>query len=578
MSQTEQPILIERLTLAGALRNGPLSIPNHQREYSWQAARVRKLFDDLNNAMIRRQSSYFLGTVVVTPGKPPKVIDGQQRLATTAIFLAAVRDAFLEMGKDDEAQSVEQDFLYIYDRSRSAHVPRLTMNTDDREYMSERVLKRPKDRTATNPRLHSHRRIDEAARIASGRVSTIVSTADTASRKVEALNAWINFIDESALLVMLEPPNAARAYQMFKTLNDRAQRTTQGDMIKNHLFEKADTKSDEAQSKWSTMRSLIEGVERARGDDPLLRYLHHISIVFNGPLTADEIFERMEENITSQSEAMTFLEALAIYANDYTAILTPSHPKWGDGYDRLVRTYVSNISLEIRLTFIRPVMLAVAAKFSQKETKKAFRVFVSWAMRFLIAGGHTSSRVESAFGIAARDVTHQKITTTEGLIAAASHVIPNDIKFRSAFITKKIANSKLARFILHELESEARGGSPDSLVQPVTDTNLVSLEHVLPKTLGAISGWEHFTAEERKSYRQRIGNLALMDSKDNGAIGDKPFSIKRPVIEKSKNLLLTADILQRTAASGQWTVADIEARQAMMADWAIKRWPIVYSK
>ena len=42
--------------------------------------------------MGKQQASYFLGTLMFTPGRPQSVIDGQQRLATTMIFLAAVRD------------------------------------------------------------------------------------------------------------------------------------------------------------------------------------------------------------------------------------------------------------------------------------------------------------------------------------------------------------------------------------------------------------------------------------------------------------------------------------------------------
>ena len=121
-SESEQPIDVVKTTLGGALRNGPLRVPKFQREYSWVPTRVRKLFDDIHNAMVKRQGSYFLGTVVLTPGSPPCVVDGQQRLATTTIFLAAVRDAFLDMKKEKDAKSVEEDFLLKYDRAEKEQV------------------------------------------------------------------------------------------------------------------------------------------------------------------------------------------------------------------------------------------------------------------------------------------------------------------------------------------------------------------------------------------------------------------------------------------------------------------------
>ncbi len=65
MAQLEAPIDVEKSTLGKALLNGPLIVPNYQREYAWHPDRVQKLFDDLGNAMLKSQSSYFLGTIVL---------------------------------------------------------------------------------------------------------------------------------------------------------------------------------------------------------------------------------------------------------------------------------------------------------------------------------------------------------------------------------------------------------------------------------------------------------------------------------------------------------------------------------
>ena len=68
--------------------------------------------------------------------------------------------------------------------------------------------------------------------------------------------------------------------------------------------------------------------------------------------------------------------------------------------------------------------------------------------------------------------------------------------------------------------------------------------------------------------------MVLLDSKDNGAIGDKPFSDKRPVIAKSKNILLTQDVIQRTDDGSNWTKEHIVNRQKALADLAVKKWPL----
>ena len=575
MSEAAQAFDIEKNTLGGMLRDGPLVIPPYQREYAWKKERVVKLFADIKNAMARNQEYYFLGTIMLTPGQKPAVVDGQQRLATTMIFLSAIRDALLVLSQEKEADSVQADFLEVYDRKQKEHIPRLTLNMDDRDYMKARVLDRPDDRDdKLAPQFHSHRLIDQAANIAAKWVKTIMEGGDTTVRKVEELNAWIEFIDKRAVIIVLLPPNRARAYQMFKTMNDRAQRATQADMIKSHLFEQAEEgQNTEAQSKWTTMRNTIEALAAAQTDDPLLTYLHHVSIALYGPITSDEIFDMMESKVSGRGNAMKFLIALATHATDYAAILTPSHAKWGP-YDKRVRACVQQIAQEIKMPFIRPLMLAVAARFSQKETLVAFKDFVSWSLRFLVSGGSRSGTVEHAFGNAARLIMAKQIKTAKDLRAKVMTAIPNDTRFQTAFSHKSISSGRIARFILRELESQCRmqGSSQDALLAPVDDTAILSLEHILPLNQDA-EGWDHFSVDEKKTYCNRLGNLALLNNKDNNAVGDKPFAAKITAIKQSQNIYLTANVLAITKKDQKWTIDTIKVRQKGMAGLALKRWP-----
>lgn len=576
MSGIEPLIDVERSTLGKALRSGPLNVPDFQREYSWKPERVKKLFDDLSNAMVKRQPSYFLGSIVLTPGHPPNIIDGQQRLATTVIFLSAVRDAFLELGKDDDAIAIENDFLSKYDRPAGQHVPLLGLNIDDREFMQARIIDRHDSQRKIVKRLRSHELIDDAAIIAKKRVAIITEASDSVQGKVEALNAWVNFIDSNALVVKLTPPNSTGAFQIFKTQNDRGQKTSQADLIKSHLLEQSQARRAEAQAKWSSMRATIEELRLGGNDDPLLTYLHHVSIVVHGPIKADDIFEHLEDGVTGGTNAFRFLENLATYANDYAAMLTPSHSKWG-AYDRRMRRYVYKISHEIRMSFIRPLMLAVTSHFSATETAKAYRNFLSWVVRFLVAGGSRSGVVEKAFGEAANKIYRKRITTADELCDEVQRVIPNDVKFASAFARKSLASGRQARFILRELESQRRFGTSDDSTEATDDTDILTLEHILPKNLSCPK-WQHFTPDQRKQYRKRIGNLVLINSKDNGAINDAEFPDKRPVIAKSSNLKLTADVISRTEGGQDWTIKHIEARQEMLALLARDRWPVHFKK
>src|SRR5436190_22005991 len=75
-------------------------VPYFQRVYSWRAPQWNTLFDDILELYeLGPGHTHFLGSMVLLAegagqaGTPTLVIDGQQRLATLSLFLAAIRDA-----------------------------------------------------------------------------------------------------------------------------------------------------------------------------------------------------------------------------------------------------------------------------------------------------------------------------------------------------------------------------------------------------------------------------------------------------------------------------------------------------
>lgn len=74
-------------------------IPPYQREYSWYKAHWEDLFEDL----IEADGAHFLGTIITLDqttdtleGSILHVIDGQQRLTTLTLLLAAVYSVLKE--------------------------------------------------------------------------------------------------------------------------------------------------------------------------------------------------------------------------------------------------------------------------------------------------------------------------------------------------------------------------------------------------------------------------------------------------------------------------------------------------
>ena len=113
MSETPGVIDFVHLGIGRALANYRLRVPPNQRDYAWEDDRVKELFQDFARAI--KLKTYFLGSVVLTRGEDGvlEVADGQQRLATVTIGIAAIRDYFHTRG---DAMSGKGSLIGMFDR------------------------------------------------------------------------------------------------------------------------------------------------------------------------------------------------------------------------------------------------------------------------------------------------------------------------------------------------------------------------------------------------------------------------------------------------------------------------------
>src|SRR5664280_2788337 len=97
-------------------------IPIYQRTYSWSEKECRQLWDDIVRCgMSDKIAVHFVGSIVyiesglsqVTHQAPLLVIDGQQRLTTVSLLLAALATAVAE-GEPFEASRGERSRTITY--------------------------------------------------------------------------------------------------------------------------------------------------------------------------------------------------------------------------------------------------------------------------------------------------------------------------------------------------------------------------------------------------------------------------------------------------------------------------------
>lgn len=540
-----------------------LVVPLNQREYAWEPEHVEALLQDVNGARTDGKSAYFLGTIVLSRTSDGKleVVDGQQRLATTAIFLSAVRDFLWHNNQRKKADTIRQDFLMTTDLATEESIPRLRLNVDDNEFFVAAILSDPDgEGRKMAPTRDSHRRLQAALERAQEYVNEITKPL-AGNKKSAELVEWVTFFKESVQIVRLTVPDHLDAFVMFETLNDRGLRASQADILKNHLLRMATpARIKEAQQKWARMVATLESLQV---DDLTVTYLRHAVICRHGPTRERELFQRVRDTITSSPRAMTFLSQISDAATTYSAIFNPEHSFWNE-HKSEVRQGVRTL-LELRVEQIRPLVFASMTKFEKDQLMRAFRLFVAWSVRFLIAGGGRGGVLDKAYGEMAQGVYEGKVTTAKGLAEQMEPHVPTDAVFEAAFKEARVTQSYLARYYLRALELKARN-EPDPELIPNDEKDTINLEHIIPENPS--DEWR-VDPQAAEALHNRLGNLVLLRAKENVRIGNKSPAVKLKALANSA-YLLTKEISTKAI----WGANEIAERQSRLAKLAVGTWSL----
>jgi hypothetical protein len=560
MTEATSQIGFQQIGLGGMLRQYRLTVPAHQREYAWTDEEVRQLLRDFAKAL-SSPSEYFLGTVVTVPrsAESLEIIDGQQRLATSAIFLAQVRN-YLKEREPLIAESITNGFLTDIDRQLRDRVAKLRLNLDDNEYFRSLInASNPLDMPKPNRR--SHFLLWDAFRVADEQIRSIVGGFDPKDHG-DILNKWIYFVEHDAQVVLLKVPTESNAYKMFETLNDRGLRITQAHLVKSYLFGQAgEARLSEAIQKWALIRGALESLEE---EDITVTFLRHALIAIRGFLRQQEVYDAVQNRAKGAQLSIAFLNMLESLANTYVAIFNPEAEKW-NSYPDAMRRSIQTLNL-LNIRPMRPLMLAVAAKFPANEAVEVFRSLISAGVRLLIAGSTRSGSVEEPLADAAHDVFEGKMKDSKSVRKSIASIAPTDEQFRLGFQIATVSKVSLARYYLRSLEMTAKG-EPTPWFVPNDDRQTITLEHVLPLKPG--SEWPSFDSETAEAYVKRLGNLVLLPAKSNSDLGSADFATKSTVFRQAPY-----ELTRQVGTVPEWTHKRITERQGILANLALKTWPL----
>ena len=244
------------------------NIPRYQREYTWGQRDWANLYDDVFD----NDPGYFLGSIIVIQGEiDPKtnivefeVIDGQQRLTTISLLLAALYarinehpDAIDEDMQLDDIGPLRNRLVLKSNKGMTRVVPQV--QDDYRWILKEHV------RLAVvmqRPKYHGVRKMSKAFEYFYDRLGEEIAGMgdDDAVRTLLDKSRALY----SAVLVQINVDSHADAYTLFASLNNRGVPLSAVDLIKNTLLAKvADADGDELDYYFEQWQEVLSNL----GDD-----------------------------------------------------------------------------------------------------------------------------------------------------------------------------------------------------------------------------------------------------------------------------------------------------------------------
>lgn len=541
-------------------------IPPFQRNYEWEMEQCQILWDDIVNTFeqnSKRGSGYgvehFFGTVTYfkddgASWEPDRyvLIDGQQRITTTMLFLAALRDTISD---DAKKRSIDNNWLKnpTADKTDSEYKIKLKQVEADAKTYSKIILGKefePRDKISACCKnyLFFREKISEFAKSC----TNLMRLVDEALAKF------------SVILVELEPKKNSweRPQEIFESMNSIGKPLSLADLVRNRLLLGFDARKQEELYRryWLEMEETLPGKISAFIRD-YMQMTKHCYFPIASDANHKRLYSEFKNIYTNPEDKL--LEDLSQYAKIYAMLALPDASTGNAKIDMHLADF-----RRLEMTTARPFIMALlwewkSKGFSDREMDDILCAFKIYGMRRRLIAGLTAAENKNfpqyvAFIPELKKAKKKKERLFELLSLRESTArLPNDIELTVEL--KNMANFysfKQSRFYLALIEESL------AKMRPNLSDGITQVEHIMPQT--PTKAWmAEFGADSEKyeQYVNSIGNLTLI--RHNSELGNKSFAAKKKVYSENESLQIARTMI---VDKSRWNIDAIEAR----ADWIIK--------
>jgi hypothetical protein len=542
-------------------------VPVFQRSYEWGEDRWESLWQDLN--AIAEESdlgfTHFIGPMVVIsnafPHDVPRflVIDGQQRLMTLSVLIAAIRDRANNLHFINIAKAIDNSNALSFLNTKGDSIPKIVPRLRDRETLSNILNSKIHDSDSTFL-------LAQAYKYFYNQISDITPPQPSlfGEKPDSILDRLYKAVLQRLQVVMITLGHGDNPSNIYESLNFKHETLTDADLIRNYVFMQLKTLEEQEQfdsAYWRPFEDIFNGIDptKQKLTDFFYRYLISKTEYLARRRLYTSFTDYVNEFLKSKKLA-DLVSELSRYAKYFLAIVD----KCPDGDIEVAFERFRLLDTDTAIPLIMSMYDSHANQNSPDAISKAtflrmLRITESFILRRSIMRERTRG-YGLDFALACK-----KAQSIESLqVFYGERGWPTNEHVREALNTFEfyLREPKKCRLVLMEIEKSF--GHKEKVM--LSDKHL-TIEHVMPQNL--TKSWREMLGrgaeQKHQKFLHTLGNLTLTGY--NLELGDKPFSEKRLEFSKS-NLSLN----EYFSGIDKWGEGEIRNRTGALCDRLIDLW------
>ncbi|MEB8127621.1 DUF262 domain-containing protein [Staphylococcus succinus] len=551
----------------------PFFIPEFQREFVWDQKDIKELLIDFmeDSEDFEKETSalsgYLLGNIVLIANNDHMtVIDGQQRLTTITIIFKALQS--YAKNKTKELSEYKDKWSNL-----SSNLPKgYSMTNDLGEFVKLKIKHDTSLPFGDFYRRLMQNQLNEDYIITNNSDKNIREIYDYVFEFIEENNLsekqiirFINYLMYNVYLIMTTAPSESKAFQLFEVLNDRGRALEPLDLIKNLALQSIVKNGDESiknefLKNWKRFSLNLEypfQKDNRRKKISSSKFLtNYLLAMYGENVKKNNLLDFFKKKLKewNSNNIVDFSKDLANISDIFAKLEVHDYVAFTNKHQYLMTTIYEVISVEQAKVMLMPFYLLD----NESDKKSILDAVIRYVTTILFSFNQTNT-IESFIPKMIKKYYENKN------VKATVELINNEIKLFIDDIHTNLPSKKLEnKNGIHSPKAILLYRLIEGLI--IKNGNAISkslskhltIEHILSQKINIDNYSEigFLDEEEFAQYKNRIGNLTLINNTDNSSMGNKKFIEKLPHYRDDVEFLLTKKLatnLETNVKNGQDT-------------------------